>query len=392
MKISRLLLLLILNISGFSISYAQWQQTNGAPGGMIDCFAIKGSNIFIGTEVGVSRSTNNGDSWSAVNNGLPSRQVWSLAVVGNNIFAATGAGVFRSSDNGSSWTLVNDGLPVLYFYNLCSLVAIDTNIFTAMSDYGVYRLRNNGSYWSPVGLINNPIRDLTKNANYLFAGIIGTGVYVSTNYNSSASWTAANNGLTNLNVTKLCVCGGSIYAMTLTGGAFRSSDNGANWSQISIGSQDNFINSVVISGTYIFAANYRQGVYLSRDNGITWKSINDGLGDIRVWALTVSGTTLLAGTEGSGVWKCPITNSIGIKELNSDDNISVYPNPTTGSFEISGRSVQTVEILSGQGQLLMTINSMNNLFKTDISALPAGLYFLKIYFGKGMVVKKLIKE
>ena len=80
-------------------SFSQWQQANGPYGAWVCCFAIKGDNIFVGTEGGVFLSTNKGSSWAAVNTGLTVTGVngFGLAISGDSIYAATYSGVFLSS-------------------------------------------------------------------------------------------------------------------------------------------------------------------------------------------------------------------------------------------------------------------------------------------------------
>jgi hypothetical protein len=67
-------------------------QTNGPYGGVVNCFAISGTNLFAGTKGGVYLSTNNGTSWTAINDGLSSSgiDVQTLSVSGTNLFAGTG--------------------------------------------------------------------------------------------------------------------------------------------------------------------------------------------------------------------------------------------------------------------------------------------------------------
>jgi len=62
-----------------------------------------GGNIFAGTSGnGIFLSTNNGNSWTAINNRLTYHYVSALAIQGGKIFAGTpGLGVFLSID---SWT------------------------------------------------------------------------------------------------------------------------------------------------------------------------------------------------------------------------------------------------------------------------------------------------
>jgi len=77
---------------------AQWIQTNGPYGGYVSCFAVSGTNLFAGTwGGGIFLSTNNGESWTAVNNNLTNLYVRSLTVSGKSLFAGTeGGGVILS--------------------------------------------------------------------------------------------------------------------------------------------------------------------------------------------------------------------------------------------------------------------------------------------------------
>ena len=60
---------------------------------------------------GISRSTNNGESWTTSSNGLTAFMFYSLAINSNNyIFAGTYEYVFRSTDNGESWVELSNGL------------------------------------------------------------------------------------------------------------------------------------------------------------------------------------------------------------------------------------------------------------------------------------------
>lgn len=136
-------------------SFAQWVQTNGPSGGGVSCFATIGTNLFAGTSGGgVSLSTNNGASWTAVNTGLMYINVQVLAVSGTNLFAGTGTGgVFLSTNNGASWTEVNTGLP--QYTKVDALAASGTNLF-ASTDKGFFR-RPLAEMVTGVESINNTI-------------------------------------------------------------------------------------------------------------------------------------------------------------------------------------------------------------------------------------------
>ena len=150
--------------------HAQWLQTNGPYGGIVQCFAVSGTNLFAGTYGGVFLSTNNGTSWTAVNTGLTNTDVFSFAVSGTNLFAGTNGGVFLSTNNGTSWTAVNTGLTNTY---VRSFAVSGTNLFAGTYGGGVFLSTNNGTSWTNTGLTNTDVYALAVSGTNLFAGTNG---------------------------------------------------------------------------------------------------------------------------------------------------------------------------------------------------------------------------
>jgi hypothetical protein len=75
---------------------ATWNAVTISPEiSIVNSFAVKGTNIFAGTNRGVFVSTNSGLNWTDVNSGLVNLNVQSLAIGGGYLFAGTGGGVWR---------------------------------------------------------------------------------------------------------------------------------------------------------------------------------------------------------------------------------------------------------------------------------------------------------
>ena len=75
------------------------------------------------------------------------------------------------------------------------------------------------------------------------------------------------------------------------------------------------------------------------------------------------------------------TCATGINNLSNEDAIEVFPNPATDQISISGLAINhnvSVQVIDIQGRLLSTEDKIagNNL-SLNVSALPAGLYFIK---------------
>ena len=71
------------------------------------------------------------------------------------------------------------------------------------------------------------------------------------------------------------------------------------------------------------------------------------------------------------------------------DNISVYPNPTTGMLYIDAVNVQKVECYNQMGQLVGVYDNENEL---NLGELSNGVYMLRITVPQGVTMRKVVKR
>jgi len=76
-------------------------------------------------------------------------------------------------------------------------------------------------------------------------------------------------------------------------------------------------------------------------------------------------------------------------EENQIAKIIIFPNPTNGTFEISGLESGAVRIIDSQGRTVKKLDLGENSY--SISELSAGIYFIKITSENSSVTKQLIK-
>ena len=268
-----------------------WEQTNAweqnAPNeAWVTAFAINSSgNIFAGTIIGVFRSTDSGDSWTAVNTGLTYLTIYSLAInPSGEVFAATGGGVFRSTDNGDNWTAVNTGLTNLLILSLA--INSSGNIFAGTSD-GVFRSTDNGDNWTKTGLRKNHYTLAINSSDHIFAGGNSPGVFRSTD--NGDNWTEVNKGLPGIPINSLAINSTGDIFVSIPGfpvdvSVFRSRDNGDSWTKTGLHKPLNTL--ALNSSDHIFAGGASPPVFRSTDNGDNWTDVSTGL--------TASGVTFFA--------------------------------------------------------------------------------------------------
>src|SRR4051812_648865 len=93
-----------------------------------------------------------------------------------------------------------------------------------------------------------------------------------------------------------------------------------------------------------------------------------------------------------------VTSSIGCLINNgltplAADKIEIYPNPAGNELNIRAAqsSFDHVTITSSIGNVLLTQHFSQPQSTINISALPAGLYFINLHGGNGKVVQKFLK-
>jgi hypothetical protein len=80
----------------------------------------------------------------------------------------------------------------------------------------------------------------------------------------------------------------------------------------------------------------------------------------------------------------------GIDEI-AASQLNIFPNPVKDEIFIqSDLQIEKVEIYSLSGNLIISENNFNE--KMSVSALPQGIYLLKVYTDKGSMVSKIVKE
>ena len=86
--------------------------------------------------------------------------------------------------------------------------------------------------------------------------------------------------------------------------------------------------------------------------------------------------------------------SVTVNELNNQESISVFPNPSSGNFTINpgNKTAETeIYIYDLLGNCILN-KSINNNLEIDLSFQPKGIYFMEIVSGRKRQVKKLILQ
>ena len=101
-----------------------------------------------------------------------------------------------------------------------------------------------------------------------------------------------------------------------------------------------------------------------------------------IYPLGISGTYLYAGSDVNGVWRRPLSEITGVNEINTSENMAVYPNPAsdliTLSFDRTNNQKIILNVYNVIGGLVKTELLKQNQQQVNIYDLNNGIYIVEI--------------
>jgi hypothetical protein len=87
---------------------------------------------------------------------------------------------------------------------------------------------------------------------------------------------------------------------------------------------------------------------------------------------------------------CQLPN--GINEVNLSNNISIFPNPSSGTFNLEIKNIKNdhIEVFNVVGEKVFESQIISALTKIDLSNQSNGIYYLKLTSSNGTGNKKII--
>jgi len=241
---------------------------------------------------GIFRSEDSGETYHQANtlgrNNIAGVSVNSLTLDSSSpqvVYLASGSGIYKTEDGAANWRYILSGLAA-------TKIVIDP--FQAETLYAsglsggngkILKSLDAGASWVDIytdPLQSNPVwaMDISKNNSQIIVAGLGTGEIIRST-DSGRTWTSVDN-LSNRIINIEFSPTGEVYALTLTRGLFRSSDNGSNWTDITSTLTNLGIGSAVQQGASISKFNHlaldkrqAQVLYLGTDQGLL-RSVNNG--------------------------------------------------------------------------------------------------------------------
>lgn len=377
MKTILMIIILAMIFNNSNYSQTQWVMTNSSPGSSINCFEKSGSILFAGTQTGIYKSTDSGNTWAL--SGLVNIPVFTMANNGSYLFAGTNDGVYFSSNTGTTWTVVNYHNNGLSYPNINTIAFSGSNVYAGANGGfkigGVFLSTNNGTSWATItaGLSDKNIQSLAIINSIVIAGTLNDGVWLTTN--NGNLWTFA--GLTNNSINCLSTIGTNLFAGTTTNGVYYSTDYGSNWVSASgTGLTNKTINAMITSGTNIFVGTPGGGVYLSSNNGSSWINVSNGLTEVNIRCFALLGSNMFLATSSGNIWNRPLSEMITSNSLSIKNAIpKQWLNISTGikTLNLIGTFQGNVGQLSYMAQSTNTAVATVSVTGATLNITPVGL-------------------
>ncbi len=421
----------------------------------VDILEFSGGTLYVGTDGGIFKAetpaVTSSDMYEDLTVGIGIRQFYKIGVSRTEDAIVTGG----SQDNGSSFYTEStgewidwvgaDGMEGFVDKN-------DTDTMFAMIQFGaMYRTTNGGQTLSnlpepPPGSGNwvtpfeqDPVVDGTIYVGY-------DRVYKSTNFGSG--WTPISQDLlVSLDEMKIARTNNQVIYASRGGFIYRTGDGGAtDWEQLTI--PGGVINSIAIhpedENKVAVATNGSGKVYITEDGGQTWTSYLMNLPNFQalsvVWdnngedglyvgmdygiyyidntftdwqpyfnnlpnviinelEINFAEGKIYAGSYGRGLWASPTQYGtiLGTDDaVLTDEKVNLLPNPANNEVTIQLTEAMETDIrvfdMAGKLVIYQPNIEINGRHTIDVSALNAGVYFVRMNSDFGTVTKRLIKQ
>ena len=383
-KITYTLITLLLS---FQFAHAQfWEEIEVPDTVAVHSVVVDNTlTIFIGSNKGVYRTVDNGDTWS----NSTTYDGYSLYIDSSQHIYTGGSpnGIYYSVNNGDTWEHSN-----YTGSNNCVFVSSEDNVFIGFLG-GISKSDKTFENWTEVLSFSNTevINDFaeTSNAwlyavNWPFMTPTESGVYRSTDGGDNWEFIdIADDGFTSVAVNSK----DTIFAASYYEGLYKSSDYGDTWTQILV----NTVNDIFIdSNDVIYVASDWTGVHRSFDNGETWEDFKSGLGDCaHNFAIAPNGHLYCRG--GYSLFRT--IEPVAVKTVNRISKLNIFPNPVSIICNIEIKpplQLSTINIYNIYGQLIDNIKVNKNLINYPVNHLPNGIYFIEFSNQEQKITKKII--
>ncbi|MFH1320502.1 MAG: T9SS type A sorting domain-containing protein [Bacteroidota bacterium] len=257
--------------------------------------------------------------------------IHSLDFFGSNLYCGSDGGIFKTSNNGNTWTDLSKGIEITQFYRIGGSPTNPNLIIGGTQDNGTNLLRL-GVWTHVLGADGMEAIIDYSNPDIMYGAIQNGDIYKSTDGGLNFNYIAGNITEGGAWVTPYVI--DPFNSSTLYAGyknVWKTTDGGSNWATISNFNPSYSLRSLAVAPSnpgYLYAATY-DTLYKTTDGGASWTFINDGLPSNAITYIAVNPTdpeniwvTLSGFSNGEKVYR---TDDAGASWTNISGNLPNLP-------------------------------------------------------------------
>jgi photosystem II stability/assembly factor-like uncharacterized protein len=405
----------------------------GGPNFLSAAISPSGSLVLGDSYGGLRTAQNFGTTYTNSNpqSGLQTFKRIKFADAQNGWVMGEGYNLLKTSNGGNTWTVTNPNYYVDYLNDMAVLSPNKVIIVAGSvnnTDSKVITTTNGGTTYTEQILSANNALTAVSFPSATTGYIVGNNGVAFKTTNGGTSYTPITTGITNNHAEVFFVTDQLGFVVSEWGDIRKTINSGATWTVLNpsgMGTTKQIYFTDINNG---YTVNENGAVFRTTDGGTTFTSagqtclqtpfdmqfINDSTGFV-VGSFTNASCDVSYTTNYGQTWNSMIfpyqyagwgvyafdtanvylvgqsqtiiktsvdgvvtsNNSIGQK---NDQSAKIYPNPSSGIFQIELTKNKTthLEVYDIAGSLVFQNKFNSKLFELDLTALPAGLYFIKI--------------
>jgi photosystem II stability/assembly factor-like uncharacterized protein len=400
---------LLFALVGMISAMAQWDSLSSGTTNLLSSVFFNNANTgyVVGDSGTILKTTDGGLNWLPLNSGT-SVFLKSVHFPQENIGYVVGGGgtILKTTDGGINWIIKNSGIT----YSVVSIYFTDTETGYAAGGGGVwassgrlYKTTNGGESWSEIfsiGFTCFKVSFTSPDTGFIAAWDLAFGdvyYYISKTTDGGVTWNTLSIGDVNeYAITDVCFVDiNTGYAVGVVGTILKTTDGGIFWTSLSSGTSETLNSVFFIDSTtgYVVGNNI---ILKTIDGGANWTSQSmEASGELLSVNFPSLETGYIVGDSGI-ILKTINGGGLGFNENGiSSKFLKVFPNPATDKITISTTAITGTtqfSIFNVSGKKVLEMQFMDNETHIDISALPRGVYIVRVRNEMMVDVAKMIKE